>query len=518
MPQPNQTRRRVLGALALVVAAGLTLTGCVTAFLPSPAGQSAPSPLPATEVAENLRPFYGQEVSWRACGSKLTCADIKTPMNWEDPGAGDLTLSLVRAAASGSDRIGSLLVNPGGPGGSGVELVKDSLDFAVDKTLQSRFDVIGFDPRGVGKSSPVKCLSDKDTDKFLFDTTQPRPGQDGWLEAARTQARDYGEACKKNTGAELEFITTVNSARDMDLIRSLVGDPKLNYLGYSYGTFLGATYAQLYPKNTGRLVLDGAIDPAVSSTEVSATQAAGFESALRAYLADCLTGSKCPFRGDVESAMTTISNLLESVDASPLTGKDGRKVGSSTLMTAIIFPLYSPNNWSALSDLFTSVMAGDADYALYLADMYFDRDDSGKYTSNSNDAFNAYNCRDYPSNDDPAVMEQEAAKIEARAPIFGKYMSYGDVLCANWPYPDGAERGPIHAPGSPDILVIGTTNDPATPYAWAQSLAKQLDKGHLVTYKGEGHTAYNKGSQCINTTVDDFFITGKVPSSDPQCS
>ncbi|RLP74158.1 alpha/beta hydrolase [Mycetocola tolaasinivorans] len=504
-----------------MVAATLTLSGCVTAFFPDSLGggnASLPSPLPDTDVAENLRPYYGQTVDWKNCGTRLTCAEITTPMNWEEPAAGTLTLKLVRSAATGSNRIGSLLVNPGGPGASGMELVKDSLDFAVDSSLRSRYDIIGFDPRGVGESSPVECLSDRDTDTFLFDTSQPRPGQAGWLEAARAQAKNYGEACLKNTGPSLEFINTVSAARDMDLIRSLVGDPKLNYLGYSYGTFLGATYADLYPANAGRLVLDGAIDPSVSSDEVSATQAAGFESALRAYLTDCLTGSGCPFRGDsVDSAMTRISNLLEAVDRTPLVGSDGRKVGSSTLLTAIIFPLYSPNNWGALGDMLSSVMDGNADVALSFADMYFDRKKDGTYSSNSNNAFNAYNCRDYPSNDDPAVMERAAQEIQKRAPLFGKYMSYGDVLCANWPFPDGAERTEIHAPGSPDILVIGTTNDPATPYAWSVSLAKQLEKGHLVTYHGEGHTAYNKGSACINKTVDDFLLNGTVPAKDPDC-
>ncbi|UCR87845.1 alpha/beta hydrolase [Mycetocola spongiae] len=509
--------RLLLGALALTATLALTLSGCVTAFLPEP-GRSATAPL-NENVAENLKPFYGQDVEWKKCNSGMECATITSPMDWANPERDTLTLDLIRTHAdSGSARLGSLLVNPGGPGASGYDFVADSVTFATDDRLRKSYDIVGFDPRGVGRSTPVKCLDDAAMDNYLYGAgSTAERGSAEWIAEAAAEASSFGAACLKQTGPALEFINTVNSARDMDLIRSLVGDPKLNFLGYSYGTFLGATYAELYPQNVGRLVLDGAIDPSVSNAEVSKIQAVGFENALRAYLEDCLTGTRCPFTGSVDEAMTTVTSLLDSTAASPLRVSDGRILDANTLMTAIIFPLYSAESWPALSQMFASVLGGDPGIAMQFADQYNGRDSSGRYTENSTEAFTAYNCRDYTYNADPESMAAEARAIEEAAPVLGKYMTYGDIGCANWPFPDGAERTKIHAAGAPDILVLGTTNDPATPYEWAVSLADQLESGHLVTYQGEGHTAYNKGSACINNTVDDFLINGTVPERDPQC-
>ena len=264
-------------------------------------------------------------------------------------------------------------------------------------------------------------------------------------------------------------------------------------------------------------MLDGALDPATSDFEVTRVQAHGFESALRAYLADCLAGKDCPFKGTVDDAMSTVGALLASVDASPIKAADGRELGANTLLTAIIYPLYQATAWKYLSDMFTSVMHGDADYAFQFADGYYDRNKNGSYKDNTTEAFVAINCVDYSYNDDPATMRDQAAQIEAAAPTIGKYMAFGDVGCANWPFKSTGERVAIAAKGSAPILVVGTTNDPATPYVWAQNLAKELDNGHLVTFKGEGHTAYNKSNSCVNNAVDGYLLSGTVPASDPMC-
>jgi pimeloyl-ACP methyl ester carboxylesterase len=484
-------------------------------FLP----KTAPSTSTPTgeKVGSGLDPFYSQTLNWTDCGSGLQCTTAKAPLDWANPAAGGIDLALVRHPATGPDRLGSLLVNPGGPGASGYNFVKDSLDYATDAKLQAGYDIVGFDPRGVGRSSAVACYEPAQMDEYLYGITQASRGTDAWIAELEKAAADFGAACQKNTGALLGHVDTESAARDLDLLRATLGDTQLNYLGYSYGTFLGATYAELYPDKVGRLVLDGAVDPSTSNFDVTRVQAQGFESALRAYLADCLAGSKCPFTGSVDDAMGTIRALLDSVDASPIAAEDGRQLGSSSLLTAIIYPLYQAAAWPLLSDMFDSVMHGQAEYAFRLADAYNGRNEDGSYAHNSTEAFSAINCVDYSYNADPASMRKQASEIEKAAPVIGKYMTFGDIGCAHWPYQFTGERGEIHAPGADPILVVGTTNDPATPFVWAQSLAKQLDSGHLVTYKGEGHTAYNKSNSCVNNAVDDYLLKGTVPASDPNC-
>jgi pimeloyl-ACP methyl ester carboxylesterase len=505
-----------MALVALSVGVALTLSGCVTAFFPQAEATSTPT---GEHVAENLRPFYEQQLIWEPCSDGMQCTTATAPMDWENPESGDIELALVRKQAGGSP-VGSLLVNPGGPGGSGFDFVADSVDSAVDARLQANFDIVGFDPRGVGKSTAVSCLEPAEMDEYLYGIVDAERGSDAWIAEITASAQKFGTACAANTGEPLEFVDTVSAARDLDLLRAVLGDKKLNYLGYSYGTFLGATYAELYPEKTGRLVLDGAIDPASSMYEVNETQAKGFESALAAYLDDCLGSRDCPFTGSTEDALSTIGALVASVDQTPIKNTDGRMLGSSSLITAIVYPLYMPAGeaWPVLSEMLASVMNGSAEYAFALADGYNGRQEDGTYDNNTAEAFVAYNCRDYTHVADPIRMAAEAAQLAEAAPVIGPYFSYGDIGCANWPYPDGAPRDEIHARGAAPILVIGTTNDPATPYVWAQALAEQLDSGVLVTYQGEGHTAYNKGSDCVNKVVDDYLIDGTVPVSDPQCS
>jgi pimeloyl-ACP methyl ester carboxylesterase len=511
-PARRRAARTVFAAIAAVTA--LTLTGCVTWFLP--AKTSSTSNPVSEHVAAALRPFYTQKLVWSDCAQGKQCTTAKAPLDWKDPSAGEIDLALIRQQATGTKQ-GSLLVNPGGPGGSGYDFVKDSVDYATDKTLQSHFDVVGFDPRGVGRSTAVKCYDAAQMDDYLYGITPGQRGSDSWIADNVTMSKQFGAACAKNTGALLDHVDTVSAARDLDLLRAVLGDKKLNYLGYSYGTYLGAVYADLYPGKTGRLVLDGALDPAASNFDVTTVQAEGFESALRAYLAKCLTEKDCPFSGSVEDGMRTISQLLASVEASPIRNSDGRELGANTLVTAIIYPLYDATAWSYLSSMFTDVMKGSARIAFALADGYNSRNKDGTYSDNSTEAFMAINCLDYSYDDDPATMRAQAQELAKAAPVIGPYMAYGDIGCANWPYKTTAQRGPIAAAGSAPILVVGTTNDPATPYVWAKNLASELANGHLLTYKGEGHTAYNKSNSCVNGAVDSFLVDGTIPSPGKTC-
>ncbi|MFE1644336.1 alpha/beta hydrolase [Microbacterium sp. P01] len=509
--------RRGVAVIAGLVAATLALSGCLYSLIPesAPTSASTASAAPDTDgIDADLLPFYEQTLEWTSCGSGFECTDVRAPLDWSDPATGDVALSVIRHRATGTAE-GSLLTNPGGPGASGVALIRDSLSFAVGDALQQNYDVIGFDPRGVGESTAVRCFDATEMDAYLFDIPADPRGSEAWTAELDSRNQAFADACEANSDGILPYITTDNAARDMDLLRGVLGDKKLNYLGYSYGTFLGATYAKIFPERVGRLVLDGAIDPSVSGLDVSTTQAVGFESALRAYMSDCLSGSDCPFSGTVDEAMADLGTLLASVDRTPISASDGRELGADSLMTAIIAALYSQDSWTYLTTALSDVLQGNSDVAFQLADFYYGRS-NGQYDDNSTEAFRAYNCMDYP---DDATQEQKDAsdaKIAAEAPTVAPYWS-GPDACAQWPYPPTGVREPIAADGAAPIVVVGTTNDPATPYEWSVSLADQLSSGVLVTRVGEGHTGYNKGNACVDDAVETYFLDGTVPEDGLRC-
>ncbi len=512
-------------AAAVLAATLLVLSGCSVLTEPKPDQTSATSAAPKPTAAEDQTPapvpagfedLYGQEVDWAACGGgAFECAEITAPLDWNDPDAGTTTLSIKKYNAREQAQ-GTILLNPGGPGGSGVELVGYA-PMIFGKELLKNFNLLGFDPRGVGESDPVACFEPAEMDQFLatsFGEVTPEVAER--IVAANTK---FAEACAENSGDILGFVDTQSAAKDMDLLRALMGDNKLNYLGFSYGTQLGATYAGLFPKNVGAMVLDGAIDLRLTGFEQSLQQAVGFENALRAFVEDCQSGSDCPLAGTVDQGMAQVGELLDSLLVSPLPTNDpGRVLTNSLAFYGVAQPLYAEQLWAQLRTALTgAIVSQDGSGLLALSDSYFGRDADGTYANNSFEAFNAINCLDSREDSDFATMQEEAAKIKEAAPIMGGSFGFGGLGCANWPYPVAEQTFDLAATGAAPIMVIGTTNDPATPYVWAQGLAEQLDSGFLVTHVGEGHTAYGMGSQCIVNTVDDFFINGTIPDTDPRC-
>jgi pimeloyl-ACP methyl ester carboxylesterase len=512
-----RTRTRLLAAVAALAVASVALTGCLFSIIPDGGSSSTATATPDTEgVAADLLPFYRQTVAWTACSSGFQCAKITSPLDWNDPSKGEIELSVIRHRADDT-ALGSLLVNPGGPGASGVALVRDSLNFAVGGILENQYDVVGFDPRGVGESTAVKCYGAKQMDAYLFDIKKSPRNTPAWNAEVTASNTKFADACQANSHGILPYITTEFAARDMDLMRALLGDKKLNYLGYSYGTFLGATYAKLYPERVGRFVLDGAIDPSVSGLDVSTTQGVGFESALRAYMASCLKGKDCPFSGSVDDGMSDLGALLASVDRNPIKSSDGRELGADSLVTAIVAALYSQDSWQYLTQALAEALKGNADPAFQLADFYYNRVD-GSYEDNSFEAFNAYNCMDYPDDATQAQKAAADAELRQKAPTIAPYWSSDVNLCDSWPVKATGVREKIAADGAGPIVVVGTTNDPATPYAWAVSLADQLSSGVLVTRVGEGHTGFNKGNTCVDDAVNDYFTKGTVPQDGLRCT
>ena len=509
------TRRAIaIGAVAIMAGSA---AACANPFVVDTADERPPV---TDGVSGDLLEFYDQPPAWGACDDPQTqaeveCATITAPLDWNDPSAGDIELAISRPADRPANPQGSLLVNPGGPGASGIDYMQQSLEYGgFGEELLGAFDVVGFDPRGVARSTPVECLDTAGMDDYLYSVPDGARDSDEWEASLEQQAETFANACDENSGELLEFITTEQAARDMDLLRAVLGDEKLTYLGFSYGTYLGATYAELYPENTGRLVFDGALDPSVSGNEVGMRQVIAFEQSLGAYLGVCLDGSGCPFRGTVDQALDEVSQLLASLDQRPLVGPDGRELGGDAMMTGVIAALYSEDNWPYLTEAFAGAISGDPTAALFLADFYNERQ-NGQYLSNSTEAFNAYNCMDYPSESEE-LSDEDEAELEEKAPVTWEYMMGADV-CEFWPYPPSGEREAISATGAAPIVVVGTTGDPATPFAWAESLAEQLDDATLITYEGEGHTAYGAGSTCVDDAVESYLIEGEMPEAGLTC-
>jgi pimeloyl-ACP methyl ester carboxylesterase len=438
-------------------------------------------------------------------------------MDWEDPKSPTIKLALARVKATKPEqRIGSLLFNPGGPGQSGKQYLPSLLSM-VGEQVQERYDLVGFDPRGVGESTPVTC----------FTTTEERDAYyaAGWpstpegFEQSVEVFKPFVEACKKNTGPVLGHVDTVSAAKDLDLLRDLLGDKQLNYLGYSYGTKLGATYAELFPKNVGRMVLDGAIDPSKPADQQEIEQAAGFQSALETYVADCLVSATCPFTGTKEDALRQINQLLVSLETQPISAgaDDPRKLTQSLALNGILVAMYADETWPLESMALASALEQrDGSGLMMLSDLYLDRV-NGKYKGNLMEAFQAINCLDGAPPSDFASAEAHAAALKAAAPTFGEFWGYGEKLCELWPYKSVSEPHPIAAPGSGPIVVVGTTGDPATPYHGAVALAEQLESGTLITYTGEGHTAYGRSNQCVDGAIDAYFLEGTAPPANLTC-
>jgi pimeloyl-ACP methyl ester carboxylesterase len=501
-------RLAMLAALAVLPA---LLVACAP-------GTSTSTPT-GEKVAAQFERYYDQVLTWKDCGSGMQCATATAPMDWSAPDPDeDISLALVRHRATGS-REGSLFVNPGGPGASGFDFVHDSLDFAVSKDLQSRFDVIGWDPRGVGRSSAVDCYDDAQLDDFLFGEPDAAVGTPEYTAEVTKTAKDFADACYEHTGKLLEFIDTESTVHDLDMLRAVVGDEKLSYLGYSYGSDIGAHYADRYPGKAGRVVLDGATDSTLTGFDVELAQTQAFGNALRDYLADCLDSRGCPFRGTVDDAIGQIRQVLDRLDDAPLRGEDGRELTSGYLSMAIQSALYDEGSWEYLTQAFTEIRSGVPDTAFLLADFYVDRDEKGHYTSNIMEAFVAINCVDYPVETDPAVLARQRDAIAAVDPLSEPedLDALGDVVCQQWPFKFRGTIEPVKGDGAPPIVVVGTTGDPATPYQWAQALSGQLASGVLVTYVGEGHVAYDEGDPCVVGAVDKYLIDGTPPKDGLVC-
>ncbi|WP_327088755.1 alpha/beta hydrolase [Nonomuraea sp. NBC_01738] len=452
-------------------------------------------------------------LAWRDCGDDFECAVLKMPLDHGKPDGEQIQISVNRLPATG-ERIGSLLVNPGGPGGSGLDYAR-AAQVIVGPAVRERFDIVGFDPRGVGASTPVKCLSNERLDAFIaLDAT---PDDEAERAAYVRASKEFAQGCEQRSGKLLAHLSTADAARDMDLLRQALGEEKLTYLGKSYGTFLGAVYADLFPGKVRALVLDGALDPAISRMRLNEDQAKGFDAAFRAYTASCFAEPSCPFAGHTaEGALAELAELLRRTDGKPLRGDDGRQVTEAIATLGALTPLYDRNSWPTLTESIRAAMSGDGTQLLRSADQLVGRRSDGSY-SNQTEAGMAVNCVDssYPA--DASTYADQAVSGAASAPAFGPYVMWSSLPCVFWPAAPAMTAGPLRAAGAPPILVVGTTRDPATPYSWARALAGELESGVLLTYDGDGHTAYAGGSGCVDGVVEGYLVSLRVPEGGKRC-
>ncbi len=513
------TSRRATALVGAIVFA-LLASGCSVVDAARGSG-SAPSvsvsPQSPPAGAEALSRFYAQRLDWTDCDGGQ-CASMEVPVDYANPSGDTVEIALLRVPAKGaSNRVGSLVVNPGGPGGSGVDYAR-AADFIVGERVRDRYDLVGFDPRGVGRSDPIDCVTDAELDTFLG--SDPTPDDPAEQQEFASTAESFAQSCASNAGALLAHVSTDEAARDMDVLRATLGEEKLDYLGKSYGTYLGATYAGLFPDHVGRMVLDGVVAPDLTSEEINLGQATGFETATRAWAAFCVSEGDCPLGASVDAVMEGMRTFLAEVDRQPIAQTGDPSVPELTegwASLGIAAAMYSQGLWLPLVDAMRDATQGDGTALMHLADRYADRSPGGDYAGNIMEVIYAVNCLDKPESADVAEHRRLAEDAESEAPTWGPFLMWSSLPCGFWPVePTGAPEA-ISASGADPIVVIGTTRDPATPYEWAVRLRDQLDDAALISYDGDGHTAYTRSNACVDDAVDDYLLDGTVPEDGLRC-
>ncbi len=502
--RPGRRARWAAAAAALAV----LVSGCSGAT-----ATSAASPQPST-----LAGYYAQRLDWQPCDSGFECAQLVVPFDYARPNGRRFTLPVIKLpAANPAQRIGALVINPGGPGASGVQYALGARS-EFPAALLARFDLVGFDPRGVGGSQPaLNCMTGPQLDRFF--ATDDEPSTPAQLASLVAQSKLFAAECQRNSADLLPYVGTQNAARDMDVLRAALGEAKLTYLGKSYGTYLGTWYAQLFPRRVRALVLDGAVDPDTPSLQAGTVQAAGFQVAFGAFASWCLASATCPLGhgGPAAAAEAKLQGLITRANSAPLSNQlgDGQIADGAMLLNGVAAALYSRSFWPILENALADAFSGNGAGLVELANALYERNPNGTYGTLAN-VVTAIDCLDRPWPRSLATWQAAASAAARAAPLFGAAIVWGSLSCAYWPVPS-YPLPQIRAAGAPPILVVGTLRDPATPYRWAQALAGDLSSGVLLGWNGDGHTAYGEGSTCVDTTVNDYLFSLTVPKSGMVC-
>ena len=498
---------KVVRALAIATITALVLTSC--------------SALPgANKSLKSMERYQSQKLLWGKCYESFTCAYLKVPIDYTNLKLGSFKIAVIKyKATKPSKKLGSIVVNPGGPGASGVDYAYNA-EYIFDKSVLEKYDVVGFDPRGISRSQPIMCLNDKETDaSYAADSKPDSPAE---FAAQIKASKEYAQKCMENTKYVTHY-STANSARDMDLLRFALGDSKLNFLGKSYGTYLGTLYAQFFPNKVGQMVLDGALDPGISIKEQNLTQTRGFEQALDAFIKDCMERKDCPLPKKLSDARKSFTTLFDSTAKSPLTTKSKRVATQSLVVLGTAYALYdNETGWPSLRKALRQAQNHEGTEFLVLVDEYSSRNVDGTYANNETDAQIVIDCLDWQDSRSIAQMQIDAKQFAKQAPVFGPYFSYNSLACKYFAQPAKGTNTPptnkIISITTTPVLIIGTTRDPATPYVMAQSLHKTIKGSRLISLDADGHTGHGRGSTCVDDAVNAYFLKGLVPTKDLQCS
>ena len=477
-----------------------------------------------------LRQFYGQTLGWGPCGAYATtdddrkafaeprydCARLTVPLDYTQPAGATATIGVLRLKAAGA-RIGSLVVNPGGPGASGMSLVPSLTDGLAKSPVIQRFDLVGFDPRGVGASTPaIDCLTDADW-AVQRRTVYVDPSAAG-VAQEEADNKQYAQRCTDRSGGAqvLANMGTRDVVRDLDVLRAVLGDQKLTYLGFSYGTRIGSAYAEAFPRNVRALVLDGALDPTETTVDRTVKQNAGFQSAFDTFAADCARQPGCPLGPDPSRATAAYQALTRPLVDRPLLVGD-RTLSYSDATIGTVESLYSQNFWPYLVRALDGLGRGDGRIMLTLADLYYGRSTSGAY-NNEQEAFLSISCLDEQRITDRAVIADENTRATAAAPFVDDGRGVVAALdpCAFWPVPPTSAPHVPQVDGLPPTLVVSTTGDPATPYQAGVDLAKAI-KGGLLTFQGTQHTVALQGKPCVDAAVTAYLVDLTLPPAGTEC-
>ena len=496
---------------SVALALTLILTGC-----------SSISTAPFVEEKFSaLAEYEQQKLDWSSCYDYFDCTELRVPIDYEDLSVGTFRISVLRAAAKDQDnRLGAIVVNPGGPGGSGVDYAYNA-DYIFSPDITDVYDIVGFDPRGVAQSEPIACFTSDELDANL--ASDSKPDNDAEIAATLTDSKTFAEKCAEKT-EYLEHFTTSETARDMDILRAALGETKLNYVGKSYGTYLGTLYAEIFPANVGRFVLDGAVDPNIPMKDQNLSQAMGFDGALKAFVKDCMTQSDCPFTGTPAQAQATIIATLQAAATDPLPQEnpsdgDDRMITESLILVGMASSLYDDvDGWPKLRQAFTESAENYGDTFLQLADEYSGRNPDGTFRSNDFDSGAVIDCLDWRDNRTLDQYKADAKEFAIKAPVFGPYIAFAGVHCQFFPQPS-TQRAPntLTEIKTAPIIVIGTIRDPATPYIWSVSLAKIFTGSRLISLDADGHTGHSRGSACVDDAVDAFLLKGTLPNANLSC-
>ena len=454
-----------------------------------------------------LKDYKSQELNWRNCYDGYQCTSFKVPVDYENVDNQSFDLKVLRHnALNQAEKLGSILVNPGGPGGSATFYAYNA-EYIMSNKLNEKYDVVGFDPRGINESGEIRCLSDREEDEFL--SADASDGKASSVAVLAAISKNFADKCAKVAGTKLRHYSSLETAKDMEILRILLKEKKMNYLGKSYGTYLGTLYAALFPQSVGKMVLDGAVSPNVSTREQQLAQAIAFDKALNNYLA-----SQKKFK------LSDVKKLLTQAATNPLKNSDGRVATESIAITAIASTLYdSGDGWKNLSKMLDqAITQGRTTEMFKLADEYNNRAADGSFYSNQTDVSIVITCLDW---EEPRTLEEmtlDRADFVKSAPIFGPYLNYAGLPCKYWKSKPQLPPMPLKNIKTTPILVIGVTNDPATPYKWAQDLTKVFTNAKLLTLNGDGHTGHNQGNNCVDSVVDSYFLTGKIAPEPLICA